>query len=63
VNIFLKKIFQRWVLSAAHCTITRDLIISFRVVVGTLNRQTGTEFALSRVVNHPQYNRDTIANE
>lgn len=54
---------QRWVLSAAHCTINRDLIISFRVVVGTINHQTGTEFSLARVVNHPQYNRDTIAND
>lgn len=56
-------ISNRWVLSAAHCTINRDLIISFRVVVGTLNRDTGTEFTLARVVNHPQYDRETIANE
>jgi secreted trypsin-like serine protease len=57
-------ISNRWVLSAAHCTINRDLVISFRVVVGSVNHQTATEFSLARgVVNHPQYDRDTIANE
>lgn len=56
-------ISNRWLVSAAHCTITRDLIISFRVVVGTIDHRTGTEFTLSRVVNHPSYNAATIANE
>jgi trypsin len=54
---------NRWVLSAAHCTIGRAQN-AVRVVVGTvLLNSGGVTHVSSRIVNHPSYNSNTIAND
>lgn len=54
---------NRWVLSAAHCTIGRAQN-SVRVVVGTVLLNSGGQTHVSsRIVNHPSYNANTIAND
>jgi trypsin len=54
---------NRWVLSAAHCTIGRAQN-AVRVVVGTvLLNSGGVTHTSSRIVNHPSYNSQTIAND
>lgn len=53
----------RWVLSAAHCTIGRSGGNTL-IVLGALLRTTGgTTFAISRIVNHPNYAAATLAND
>ena len=54
---------NRWALSAAHCTIGRAGN-AVRVVVGTnfLNSG-GVAHQSTRIVNHPSYNSNTIAND
>ncbi|XP_062559143.1 chymotrypsin-2-like [Armigeres subalbatus] len=54
---------NRWVLSAAHCTVGRTLA-NTRVVVGThLLNSGGISHASSRIVNHGSYNANTLAND
>ncbi|XP_053685195.1 chymotrypsin-2-like [Sabethes cyaneus] len=54
---------NRWVLSAAHCTVGRTLA-NTRVVVGThLLLSGGFSHASSRIVNHGSYNSNTLAND
>lgn len=54
---------NRWTLSAAHCTIGRAQT-AVRVVVGTATLNAGgVMHTSSRVVNHPSYNAQTIAND
>ncbi|XP_019526171.3 chymotrypsin-2-like [Aedes albopictus] len=54
---------NRWVLSAAHCTVGRTLA-NTRVVVGThLLNSGGFSHASSRIVNHGSYNANTLAND
>lgn len=54
---------NRWALSAAHCTIGRAPA-SVRVVVGTIFLNSGGfSHTASRIVNHPSYNAQTIAND
>ena len=54
-------ISNRWVLSAAHCTINRAQT-SVRVVVGSVLLNSGGVVHLSsRIVNHPQYNSQWIS--
>ncbi|KXJ70758.1 hypothetical protein RP20_CCG022539 [Aedes albopictus] len=56
-------ISNRWVLSAAHCTVGRTLA-NTRVVVGThLLNSGGISHASSRIVNHGSYNANTLAND
>jgi len=56
-------ISNRWVLSAAHCTINRAQT-SVTVVVGSvLNNPIGTTHQSSRIVNHPDYNSQWISND
>lgn len=56
-------ISNRWALSAAHCTIGRAQT-SVRVVVGSnLLNSGGVTHVSSRIINHPSYNANTIANE
>jgi trypsin len=54
-----------WVVSAAHCTQAGASV--YTVVAGeyNLNQNEGTEQSrtVSRIVNHPQYNPSTIAND
>jgi trypsin len=51
------------VVSAAHCTQGRTPA-NTRVVLGAHQRTTGgTSFNLARLVNHPQYNGNTLAND
>lgn len=53
----------RWVVSAAHCTIGRSGANTI-VVVGAISRTTGgTTHGVSRVINHPSYNSNTLAND
>lgn len=53
----------RWVVSAAHCTIGRSGANTI-VVVGAISRTTGgTSHGVSRIVNHPSYNSNTLAND
>ena len=54
---------NRWALSAAHCTIGRAQN-AVRVVVGTVFLNSGgISHTSSRIVNHPSYNSQTIAND
>lgn len=54
---------NRWIGSAAHCTIGRTAA-NTRVRVGTNNRTTGgTLFQASAVRNHGSYNANTLAND
>lgn len=54
---------NRWALSAAHCTIGRAQN-AVRVVVGTVFLNSGgVSHTSSRIVNHPSYNANTIAND
>jgi trypsin len=53
----------RWVVSAAHCTIGRTTANTI-VVMGAISRTTGgTTFGTARIVNHPSYNSNTLAND
>lgn len=53
----------RWAVSAAHCTIGRTTANTF-VVVGALMRTSGgITHPTARVVNHPNYNANTLAND
>lgn len=46
---------ERWILSAAHCTVTATTM-NTRVTVGALNRFfNGVQHTISRIVNHPKY--------
>lgn len=46
---------ERWVLSAAHCTVSANPM-NTRITVGALNRFfSGVQHAVARIVNHPQY--------
>ncbi|GAB0096390.1 hypothetical protein DMENIID0001_118960 [Sergentomyia squamirostris] len=54
---------NRWVVSAAHCTVGRSLA-NTRVILGAHSRTTGgTNFASSSIRNHPSYNSNTLAND
>ncbi len=54
---------NRWVGSAAHCTIGRTAA-NTRVRVGSNNRTTGGQlFQASAVRNHASYNANTLAND
>jgi len=54
---------NRWVLSAAHCTIGRT-VANTRVRVGShLRTSGGVSHASSAIRNHPSYNANTLAND
>lgn len=54
---------NRWIGSAAHCTIGRTTA-NTRVRVGTNNRTTGGQsLGTSAIRNHPSYNSNTLAND
>jgi trypsin len=54
---------NRWVGSAAHCTIGRTAANTVSVV-GTNHRTSGgIAHSTSRIVNHPSYNANTLAND
>lgn len=56
-------ISNRYALSAAHCTIGRTTA-NTRVVVGThLLNSGGVSHMVQRIVNHGQYNGNTLAND
>uniref|UniRef100_A0A1B0DKN2 Uncharacterized protein n=1 Tax=Phlebotomus papatasi TaxID=29031 RepID=A0A1B0DKN2_PHLPP len=52
---------NRWIVSAAHCTIGRSLANTISVL-GAISRTTGgTRFNSARIVNHPSYVSSTLA--
>lgn len=52
-----------WIVSAAHCTIGRTTA-NTNVVVGAHNRLTGgVNHPTAQIVNHPNYNANTLAND
>jgi len=54
---------NRWVGSAAHCTINRSLAAT-NVIVGTINRITGgINHPSSRIINHPEYASSSLRND
>ncbi|XP_055705680.1 chymotrypsin-2-like [Phlebotomus papatasi] len=54
---------NRWVVSAAHCTINRTPG-NTRIIVGALQLSSGgTNMATARIENHPNYNGNTLAND
>ncbi|XP_055596059.1 chymotrypsin-2-like [Uranotaenia lowii] len=54
---------NRWILSAAHCTIGRTTA-NTRVVVGThLLNSGGVMHNAQAIINHPSYNANTLAND
>lgn len=56
-------ISSNWVLSAAHCTFGRNPG-NTQVVVGSLSRTIGgIVHRLDRIVNHPNYNMVSLAND
>ncbi|XP_035783470.1 chymotrypsin-2-like [Anopheles albimanus] len=53
----------RWILSAAHCTISRTAA-NVNVYVGSVARSSGGVYHSSmRIVNHPTYNSNTLEND
>ena len=54
---------NRWVLSAAHCTIGRAQNAVTIVVGSVLLNAGGATHTSSRIINHPSYNSQTIAND
>lgn len=54
---------ERWVMSAAHCTIGRTTVNTI-VVVGTISRTVGgISYQTSSIVNHPEYNATILDND
>ncbi|CAG9805162.1 unnamed protein product [Chironomus riparius] len=56
-------ISNRWIVTAAHCTVGRAGN-SINVVVGTATLNAGgVTHRSNRIINHPSYNANTIAND
>lgn len=54
---------NRWVISAAHCTYNRT-ISNTRIVVGTISLTSGgTTYTIQKILNHPSYSINTVAND
>jgi len=54
---------NRWVISAAHCTVGRTTG-NTAIVLGAVSRTTGgSAFAVTRIANHGSYNSGTLAND
>ncbi|KXJ79753.1 hypothetical protein RP20_CCG028104 [Aedes albopictus] len=57
-------ISSNWALSAAHCTVSPVTAGSATLRGGSANRLSGgIIFAVAQIVNHPQYNANTINND
>lgn len=55
-------ISNQWILSAAQCT-TGRVESSIRIVIGTITLSSGIEHQSIRIVNHPNFNFQTLAND
>jgi secreted trypsin-like serine protease len=53
---------SRWVVSAAHCTIGRSGGNTI-VAIGAQHITGGTRVSVSRIINHPNYNSQTLNND
>ena len=56
-------ISSRWILCAAHCTTGRTPSSILAVVGSVLNNPMGKTYKLQTVINHPNYNPNTISND
>lgn len=57
---------RRFILTAAHCTQRRySNPQNVRIIAGAirLNGADGVQYALDRIVNHPNFNQSTLAND
>lgn len=55
---------NRWILTAAHCTgVVFNRAEFIRIAVGAHTLTDGTIYRADRIVNHPQYNNPTFAND
>ncbi|XP_043520746.1 trypsin-1-like [Frieseomelitta varia] len=51
-------ISSKWAVTAAHCV--GSSASSYRILVGSSNKDQGTSYRLKRVIRHPSYNSRTI---
>ncbi|XP_058450009.1 trypsin alpha-3-like [Malaya genurostris] len=57
-------ISSNWALSAAHCTHPLPAVSSITFRAGSASRLTGgTVFQAAEIINHPQYNSNTLDND
>jgi len=58
---------KRWIVTAAHCTSEGMTAKRLRIVLGEYDTSkkdsTEKEYAVSKVVNHPQYNTNSLKND
>lgn len=55
---------NRWILTAAHCTgVVFNRAEFIRIAVGAHTLTDGTIYRADKIVNHPQYNNPTLAND
>ena len=56
-------ISEKWLLTACHCTINKGYWEIYAVVGSVINNPTGKMYALTKVINHPQYDPERVEND